>query len=845
MSGSGGLASKVRYSCIGLKEHAEFLWLLILALLFRLCAVLLFSQGGYLYDGHPVYDYQFYRRIGELSLQGYYPSIDYWIEYPPIFSWTVVGIYRLSLLLPAMRDPIFWFHNLLGSFLAVVDGFNLALIYLIELRLAGRAAALRAATMYALLFWPVYVMLGWLDPLPLLFMLATVYGLVTNRPVLVGLAAGMGFMTKLIPAVVAPIALRTFQKRKEQVACVVAGLITVCLVAAPFLLASPRLFVAGFQSAVARSSWETIWALFEGYFDVGIVAPLETHFDATSAAWQSHPSTLPWTAITGAFVVLYLIALTRMSGRSPRSTVAFAGLAITLLLMFSKGYSSQFIEYVLPFVILIMPNGWGAVFAVLLTLANLLQFPIYPMVFRNQPWVLWVAVVWRTSLWIALCVVYAVAFTDRTPVWLAKLRNRMAVPVTVAAGVAVLGLAWPLLSTYVENRGEYSDLQRYLQPLATADQGIVLSTDELIGYVYPFVRESAIWGLPDDWQQKQEQTAAALQQFSTSHSNVWLLLDYSRGEDARHGFLERALEGQAVKSTNRWLDTLRLVGYVGHVGAGATAQAEWKSSGKTLGQTLKLEDFALPSTVESGNPFRAMLRWRALGPADADYSLFLHVVSPSGAIAAQRDKALTRSGVGTGGWQKGEEIVDANDVLIPTGTPPGEYEVLAGIYRPDTGVRLSLDDGRDSISLGRISVLRATSQRLPRLKGAPVDLDGRLRILGYELESKARKGEELRVALYLQALGEVSQDYRVSIALLRDGAVTVESRDLPGGREYPPSRWRSGEIIRDLRRMTAGDAGRYSVAARIEYPSAPVGSGKDRGTSSGWIVLPGEVVVDK
>ena len=80
-----------------LEEHREFIGILALATSFRLFTVLLLNhQGGYIYDGHLFYDYQYYRRIGELWLQGYYPSIDYWMEYPPLFTWTVIGIVRSS-----------------------------------------------------------------------------------------------------------------------------------------------------------------------------------------------------------------------------------------------------------------------------------------------------------------------------------------------------------------------------------------------------------------------------------------------------------------------------------------------------------------------------------------------------------------------------------------------------------------------------------------------------------------------------------------------------------------------------------------------------------------------------
>jgi uncharacterized membrane protein len=192
------------------RRHREFLWLLSLAVIFRLLAVTLLTQGGYFLNGPAGHDYGYYWQIGELALEGRYPSVHYWMEYPPIFTWTIVGLYRLSLLLPAMVDQSFSFQMFLGSFLALVEGANLALIYFIECSIAGRAVAIRASWIYALLFAPIFVMMGWFDPLPLFFLLLAVYGLATNRPVLAGIACGAGFMTKVVPAIVAPIGLRAF-----------------------------------------------------------------------------------------------------------------------------------------------------------------------------------------------------------------------------------------------------------------------------------------------------------------------------------------------------------------------------------------------------------------------------------------------------------------------------------------------------------------------------------------------------------------------------------------------------------------------------------------------------------
>ncbi len=828
-----------------LEEHREFIGILALATSFRLFTVLLLNhQGGYIYDGHLFYDYQYYRRIGELWLQGYYPSIDYWMEYPPLFTWTIIGVYRLSLLLPAMRDPIFSFHHFLGTFLALVDAANLALIYIIQLRLGGRITAVRSVWMYALLFWPLYVMVGWLDPLPLLFLLTGVYALITNRPILAGAALGLGFMTKIIPAVIAPVALRAFGRWRQVAAFAVAGGVAVGLVSAPFLVAGPEMFFAGFQAALSRASWLSIWALMEGYYDVGVVASLETHFDAATAGFLSHPTSLPWPIINGVFLAVYALALTKVQRCSPRATVAFAGLAISLLFIFSKGYSDQFIVYLLPFVVLLLPNGWGVVCALVLMVTTTLQSPLYLQLFQDELYATWTAIGLRTLLWVVLCIVFFVQATGFSTAWLDWARDRLAMPATVAAALLVIGMAWPLLGTYVKNRGEYYDLGQYLRPLAAADQGVVLSNRDLISYVYPYIDGSALYVLPEDWQRDETQARAALSSFAAGRSQVWLVLDYSRGEDARHGFLERTLNSYGAKPTNRWFDTFRLVGYAAITTAERRA---WQPANTTFSGTIRLADYSVPASVDDGRPFRVMMRWSTVTAADADYKVFVHFVSPQGRIVAQGDKVLTRLGAGTTTWQPGDEAFDATDVLVPIGTAPGDYEMLAGLYRADTGKRLQLDDGRDSLSLGKVRVTRAAPQQSPRTSGKPTDFEGELRVLGFAVEGKPRAGDTLGLAIFLQARGRPPADYRLSVGLVRDGAVVAQSDGLSGGEDYPSSRWQSGEIVREFRQTVVGEPGTYEVGVKVtgkdDAPVPPVRGA--RTISGGWVVLPGKVVVEK
>ena len=39
-------------------------------------------------------DYNFYLDIAQLSDRGLYPTVDFWLEYPPVFPWLAVAVYK-------------------------------------------------------------------------------------------------------------------------------------------------------------------------------------------------------------------------------------------------------------------------------------------------------------------------------------------------------------------------------------------------------------------------------------------------------------------------------------------------------------------------------------------------------------------------------------------------------------------------------------------------------------------------------------------------------------------------------------------------------------------------------
>lgn len=81
------------------------------------------------------------------------------------------------------------------------------------------------------------------------------------------------------------------------------------------------------------------------------------------------------------------------------------------------------------------------------------------------------------------------------------------------------------------------------------------------------------------------------------------------------------------------------------------------------------------------------LYWKTRAAPPADYTVFIHLLDESGQLAAQFDGPPTAGSYPTSLWEPGEIIIDTR---LLAGLSPGRYRVLAGLYHPDTGERLTV-----------------------------------------------------------------------------------------------------------------------------------------------------------
>jgi len=518
-------------------DHYNFILLLVLFIAFRLMTLLLYRPGGFIADYS---DYNTsYLPFARWSDKGFYPFVHYWLEWPPLFSWLVVIVYRLSLLIPPWTDPRLWYNTLLGLSLLPFEIGNFIVIYLISLQLYDKARALTCALIYACLFAPVYIWSGWNDSMPLFFLLLGLYLLLRNKGVTAGILAGIGFWVKVTPILLVPVGLRVLAGLRRKAAFVIATCLTLLLIALPFVWINAGFLWAFFANMLGRSSWETVWALLEGYYSYGVVSADRFTLPAD---FSTHPSPLPWPVITLALALILLWLYTRRLDYSNKPRViALTGLTVSLFTLYSKGYSPQFIVQLIPFALLLLPNLRGVAYIILLDIINFLEATVYFIMLPQQKWLLVASILSRTALVLALSVEYGLILFDARSPRIASIHRRAVLGLLIFLAVTGCLLTYPLGRAYRGARyaqEEYRPVMELLQVQASPGQAALILTDQtLYQRFYPFLREHmAIYFSP----QGQSFSAMAM-----THGELWLFQEEAQPAKVQ-AWLEEHTEREEV-----------------------------------------------------------------------------------------------------------------------------------------------------------------------------------------------------------------------------------------------------------------------------------------------------------
>ena len=524
------------------ERHQNFILLLLLFVSFRFLAVVAFRPGGLILDFS---DFYWYREYVQLERQGYIAYDNLWTPYPPLFPFLKYQLWQLSAMLPPWGEANLWFDMFMGSTFLIFETGSFILLYLMAWRIYGGEQALKPVWIYACLFFPVYTVTGWFESYPIFFFILSFYLLLIGKPYLSAFFSGVGFLTKLIPVILIPVGLKVIPATKRwgqikirplrltidvQAALIYGGIFagTVLLIAFPFYRQNPNLILSPLLITALRPSWQTIWAVIEGNYAYGI-SPL----DMRDMAWppaDASGSPLPWPWITGLFGILYLWLYSRQTDwQRPLTLCAFTGLTVAIFFLYSKGYSPQWIGWLLFFNALLLPNFRGVLYAVVLNINNIIEASFFFIMFPEEHWLFNTTVIVRTIIIFILAVEFGlIIWPHWATTWVIRTRN-------VGLAIGLLGLfSFGLLSlprltnAYFTQRLSFSPYQSTIEWLdeQPVKEAILLNTHPAYDWFYPYLRQSHTFYMLDDYADSTTtvagKTTTLLDAIAKQHQAVWV-----------------------------------------------------------------------------------------------------------------------------------------------------------------------------------------------------------------------------------------------------------------------------------------------------------------------------------
>ena len=174
---------------------------------------------------------------------------------------------------------------------------------------------------------------------------------------------------------------------------------------APFILNNQEMATASISSQVAKGSWETVWALLDGNLGTGTFGPIEEHLDAAQAIRpRGQPAFIPHWIPTLGFGIIGLWFFLKAAKDGDQQAVRLLALTLCLFLLWSRGWSPQWLAFLIPLLLLSLPFNLAGGFCISLALVSLLEWPI--LLSRGRFDLLWLPVVIRTMLLFLLAVTF-------------------------------------------------------------------------------------------------------------------------------------------------------------------------------------------------------------------------------------------------------------------------------------------------------------------------------------------------------------------------------------------------------------------------------------------------------
>ncbi|MFQ5946529.1 MAG: hypothetical protein ACE5NC_09835, partial [Anaerolineae bacterium] len=277
------------------------------------------------------------------------------------------------------------------------------------------------------------------------------------------------------------------------------------------------------------------------------------------------------------------------------------------------------------------------------------------------------------------------------------------------AGLALLALVlWPTATQFVYAKNlevvdpfDPSADARYLAQNARADDIVFFNILSLAGW-YEQARgpETPEWSYALRWTpaiDSLDQATARVRTASRAHDRLWVVL--YKGTVGENQELKVWLDNHLYPARSEWGEHDHLYLLYLSPGGGWTEE----DVGARFEGGIILHRARYTPSLEAGRPLDVELIWSTRGIPQADYTVFVHAVTPEGELIGQHDGPPAGGSRPITGWPVGETVVDRHGVVLPPEFS-GLLRLRVGLYEPGTGERLPLAGGGDHLALGLVVV---------------------------------------------------------------------------------------------------------------------------------------------
>jgi hypothetical protein len=364
------------------------------------------------------------------------------------------------------------------------------------------------------------------------------------------------------------------------------------------------------------------------------------------------------------------------------------------------------------------------------------------------------------------------------------------------------GSAYSLANHYFSTqyvRGGYGDLTEEISHMARNGDAVVLNGEsQILLYDYYKERELPLYFVPESLPLNEERVEATLLSLSERYQGLWLLMSGTSNYDPRgvvHGWMDENLyEASLSQVADGWLAYYKTA---------PDSPPQHFNQPFFFHDIMSLVKYCVnETTLESGDVLTLELEWSALKKMDQSYKVFVHLRDNDGNIWGQQDEEPISGRRPTFTWQPGEVIIDRIGLRVRPGTPPGQYEIYAGVYNALDGKRLAATQGNDTAALEEIMLgdvtITPSSETPPDdafgfTQEVGVTLGEDLELLGYDPPDSVRAGQKARITTFWRAVDAAPAD---DTLVIRVGGEIPEAQEFHMSiSSYPTHLWRQGEVV--------------------------------------------------